>query len=101
MGWVDVGGVDVGVWGIPHACRHAHTHMNICMLNMINMYVSMGAAIGNFYTCIFFCYACVYTCVHLQVCGGMWGAHPDTPLPISTPAKAQGAQITKYAIKLE
>ena len=68
---------------------------------MINMYAFMGAAIGNFYTCIFFCYACVYTCMHVQVCGGMWGAHPDTPLHTSTPTEAQGAQITKYAIKLE
>ena len=92
-----MGGGGCGCVGIPHACRHAHTHMNICMLNMINMYAFMGAAIGNFYTCIFFCYAGVYTCVHLQV----WGAHPGTPLPTSTPAKAQGAQITKYAIKLE
>ena len=92
MGWVEW--VDVGVWW-EAPC----THMHIFMLNMINMDSSMGAAICNFYTGIFFCYALVYMCMHVCACGACEG-YPQTPTHPHI-HKSRSPQITKYAIKLE
>ena len=81
-GWMGVG-VGMGVWGVSHACTHAHTcvctHAHTCMLNMLNMLnmdASMLAAICNsIHVCV-----CVFVCAH--VCAYMWG-HP--PMPPDTP----------------
>ena len=90
--WVDggVGGCDV--WGMPHA--HTHT----CMLNMINMEASMGwpfaISIHVYFSVMDMCmHACI--CVHV----GAYGGTPRLTPPHTH--KSWGAQITKYAIKLE
>ena len=43
--------VGVGVWNTPCKDTCACMHVCTCMLNMINMDVSMEAAICNYYTC--------------------------------------------------
>ena len=89
--WVDGGGVDMGVWGVFHACKHmhrcthtcTHTHMHThkhahahtCMLNMVNLDASMSVAIYNFCTCIHVC---------VCVCACMWTCGEDTPMPLDT-----------------
>ena len=82
-GWVDGGWGGYGcVGGCPmharmhmyvHTCTHTHTCM-LNMLNMLNMDVSMSAAICNFYTCI---NVCVCVCMHAHAC--VWGTPPHAP----------------------
>ena len=74
---MDRGGVDMGVYGVSHACMHACRCK--CMLNMINMLymdASMSVAICNFYT---------YIHVHVCICGDTPHAprhsSPTCPLP--------------------
>ena len=97
--WVDGGGGWYEcVGGCPmHACTHihAHTHVRTCMFNMLNMDVSMLAAICNFYTCI---NVCVCMCVHACVCACVLGHPPCPQMPPHPPAPSpepQEAQNTK------
>ena len=93
--WVGVGNPHtcVHVYMHGHTCMHicmhthAYVHTHTCTLNMINMDASMGAAICNFYRCMF-------SIMHMCTCACLC---PPTP----TPTRARGPQITKNAIKLE
>ena len=80
--------VYMGVWGVSHACAHAHT----CMLNMINMDASMLVAICNFYTCIHVC-VCVCMCMHVGI--------PHAPRCPQTPPTATGSPKHQNSIHLE
>ena len=69
-----------------------HAPAHTCMINMA---ASMGAAICNFYTCIFLHYTHAYMCMCMHV--GAPQTYPHPPLHLQEP----GGQIIKYTIKLE
>ena len=101
--WMGVG-VGMGVWeGVPwtHACTRMHTHARTCMLNMLNMDVSMLVAISNSI------HVCVCMCVHVRVCACMWGhppcpqIPPDTPPPTCPLPRAAGSPKHQISITLE
>ena len=76
-----------------------HVYMHTCMLNMINMDVSMLAAICIFYTCI---HVCAFMHMHVHVCGDtpMPLDAPDTPPP-TCPPRATGSPKHQNSISLE
>ena len=102
-GWVDWdgGGVGLVVGGAPCTHAHAHTctHICTCMLNMINIDASMGAAICNFYTCKHVC-ACMCMCAHACACVG---GTPIPHTPIHAPPSPRVARSPKHqnSINLE
>ena len=87
----------MGGWGGDgHGCvGGCHMHAHTCMLNMLNMDVSMSVAICNFYTCI---NVCVCMRMHACACVCVWGHPPGPQMPPHPPAPSpelQGAQNTK------
>ena len=75
--WVGLGG------GTPHARSHTHAHArahtHACMLNMINMAVSMVAAICNFLTCLSSHFMRVRACTCMCMCLGTSPYAPRCP----------------------
>ena len=98
--------VGMGVWGVSHACMHAHAHAcmhtHTCMLNMLNMLnmdASMLAAICNsIHVCV-----CVCMCAHACV----WGHPPCPQIPPGHPPptcplpRAAGSPKHQISISLE
>ena len=102
-GWMGMW-VGIGVWGVCHACMHAHAHtcMHACMLNMHVKHDKHGCLLVGGHLQFLYMYTCACMCVHACVCMymhvGTLPMPPDAPrhpAPTCPSPELQGAQNTK------
>ena len=83
-------GLCQGVWGVPHACVHAHTHVQVMMSYRDSPGFPYGSS--HLHEIIMFIHVNMCVCMRMHVqacmCAHAWGTpkHPDrVPSPSTHP----------------